>query len=247
MDVVRCENAGIRFERGSPRHLVAASLRRLLRPRAPRDAAGFWALRKLSFAIPAGARVGVCGGNGAGKTTLMRLLCGIYAPDEGVLRVEGRTSTLLSVGAGISAQLSGRENVLVSGALYGLTRRQIRERYDEIAAFAELDEATLRTPVRYYSAGMRTRLGFAIATTLTPDILLLDEVLATGDVAFRRKSTERLRQLADRARCLVVASHNLAFLREHVELVLWLERGRQLAFGPAGAVLDDYARSLASR
>jgi ABC-type polysaccharide/polyol phosphate transport system ATPase subunit len=132
--------------------------------------------------------------------------------------------------------------VFLAGALHGLARREIEARFAEIADFAELDAATLATPVRYYSAGMRTRLGFAIATTLVPDVLLLDEVLATGDTAFRARSQERLRELAGRARCVVVTSHNLGFLREHTDQVLWIERGRQVAFGPARDVLDDYAR-----
>lgn len=243
MDVIRCEDVGICFARGSRRQMTAASLQRLLRPHAvPDERHSFWALRGVGFRIPEATCVGVCGGNGAGKTTLLRLLAGIYEPDEGTLQLAGRTSTLLSLGAGVSAHLSGRDNVYVAGAVHGLSRRLVRERYAEIAAFAELDERTLATPVRYYSAGMRTRLGFAIATTLEPEILLLDEVLATGDGGFRRKSAARLRELLASARCVILTSHNLNFLREHADLVLWLEKGRQMAFGPAAAVLDDYAR-----
>ena len=242
MDVIRCDGLGICFARGSRRQMVASSLRRLLRPDAPPDEHAFWALREIGFGIPEATCVGVCGGNGAGKTTLLRLLAGIYEPDEGALSIGGRTSTLLSLGAGVSAHLSGRDNIFVAGAVHGISGRELRARYDEIAAFAELDERTLATPVRYYSAGMRTRLGFAIATTLAPEILLLDEVLATGDGAFRQKSAARLRELLASARCVVLTSHNLNFLREHAHLMLWLEKGRQIAFGPTAAVLDDYAR-----
>jgi ABC-2 type transport system ATP-binding protein len=243
-DALRCDGAGIRFARGSRRAMVAASLRRLVR----RDAGGddpsaFWALRGVSFRAPEASCIGVCGGNGAGKTTLLRLLAGIYAPDEGTVHVAGRTATLLSLGAGINAHLSGRENVFVAGAVHGLSARAVRARYDEIAAFAELDARTLATPVRYYSAGMRTRLGFAIATSLAPEVLLLDEVLATGDGAFRRKSAARLRELLAAARCVVLTSHNLDFLREHAQHALWLDRGRQVAFGPASEVLAAYERS----
>ncbi len=242
-DVIACEGVGIRFARGSRRQMVAASLRRLLRPGAGKDERdAFWALRDIAFRVPEATCLGVCGGNGAGKTTLLRVLAGIYSPDEGVVDVRGRTSTLLSLGAGISAHLSGGDNIFVAGAVHGLSASAVRERYDEIAAFAELDERTLATPVRYYSAGMRTRLGFAIATTLTPEILLLDEVLATGDGGFRQKSAVRLREVLTDAHCVVLTSHNLNFLREHADLALWLERGRQRAFGPAAAVLDDYER-----
>jgi ABC-type polysaccharide/polyol phosphate transport system ATPase subunit len=244
MDVViRCDGAGLCFTRGSRRQMVAASLRRLAGFEPPAGSS-FWAVRGIDLRIRAGARIGICGGNGAGKTTLLRMLCGIYEPDEGRVEVSGSTSALLSLGAGISTHLSGRDNVFVAGALHGLSRGEIAARYDEIAAFAELDAAALATPVRYYSAGMRTRLGFAIAATLTPDLLLLDEVLSTGDVAFREKSAARLRELAAQARCVVFTSHNLRFLREHADQVLWLDRGRQLAFGPAADVLDDYARFM---
>ena len=242
MDVVRCDGVGIRFARGSRRAMVGASLRRLVGLAPTHDAEPFWAVRDVSFRLPAATRLGICGGNGAGKTTLLRVLCGIYAPDEGRVEISGRTSTLLSLGAGIDAQLSGRDNIHLAGALHGLSRRAVNERYDEIAAFAELGPTTLATPVRYYSAGMRTRLGFAIASTFAPDVLLLDELLATGDAQFREKSAVRLRELTARARCTIVTSHNLPFLREHTDLTLWLDHGRQAAFGPTAEVLREYAR-----
>lgn len=247
--VVRCEGVGLRFVRGSRRAMVTASLRRawLGDRAADDDPRWFWALRDVSLTVAPGTRLGVCGQNGSGKTTLLRLLCGIYRPDEGSVAVAGRTSTLLSLGAGISAHLSGRDNVFVMGALHGLSRGAIRERYAEIAAFAELDERTLATPVRYYSAGMRTRLGFAIASVLTPDVLLLDEVLATGDASFRAKSAARLHEIAKSARCVVVTSHNRGFLREHADAVLWLDRGRARAFGPADDVLGEYERYVRTR
>jgi len=244
VDVVRCDDVGIQFTRGSRRAMVTASLRRLAGLAPTPEAEPFWALRGVSFRLPEAARLGICGGNGAGKTTLLRVLCGIYAPDEGTVAIAGRTSTLLSLGAGIDAQLSGRDNVHLAGALHGLSRREVNERYDEIAAFAELGPTTLATPVRYYSAGMRTRLGFAIASTFAPDVLLLDELLATGDAQFKEKSAVRLRELTESARCTIVTSHNLGFLREHTDRVLWLDRGRQVAFGPTEPVLADYLRFM---
>lgn len=246
MEVVRCEDVGIRFTRGSRRAMVAASLRRLAGLAPDRDAEPFWALRGVSFRLPESTRLGVCGGNGAGKTTLLRLLCGIYEPDEGRVAVAGRTSTLLSLGAGIDGRLSGADNIRLAGALHGLSPREVRERWAEIAAFAELGPTLLATPVRYYSAGMRTRLGFAIASTFAPDVLLLDEVLATGDARFKEKSATRLRDLTERARCTIVTSHNARFLREHTDLALWLDRGRVAAFGPTPEVLDEYLRFMRS-
>jgi homopolymeric O-antigen transport system ATP-binding protein len=242
MDVVVCDDVGIRFARGSRRAMVTASLRRMLGRAASREEEPFWALRNVSFRLPEAARLGICGGNGAGKTTLLRVLCGIYAPDEGSVAIAGKTSTLLSLGAGIDGQLSGRDNIHLAGALHGLTRREVEARYHEIASFAELGPTTLATPVRYYSAGMRTRLGFAIASTFAPDVLLLDELLATGDAQFKEKSAMRLRELTGAARCTIVTSHNMGFLREHTDHVLWLDRGRAVAFGPTEPVLADYLR-----
>jgi ABC-type polysaccharide/polyol phosphate transport system ATPase subunit len=242
MDVVRCEGVGIRFARGSRRAMVAASLRRVVGLAPAADVEPFWALRDVSFRVPAGVRLGVCGGNGSGKTTLLRVLCGIYEPDEGAVAIAGRTSTLLSLGAGIDASLSGHDNIHLAGALHGLTRDEVASRYGEIADFAELGPTTLATPVRYYSAGMRTRLGFAIASTFAPDVLLLDELLATGDAPFREKSAAKLRELTERARCTIVTSHNAAFLREHTDVMLWLDQGRTAGYGPTAEILDEYKR-----
>ncbi len=191
-----------------------------------------------------GSCLGVCGSNGSGKTTLMRLLSRIYEPDEGRVHVAGRTSALLSMGAGVSTQLSGRDNVLIIAATHGVRKREVLERYEEIRAFAELDEPTMNTPVRYYSAGMRTRLSFAIFAILVPDILLIDEILSVGDASFREKSIRRLRQLTEQARCVVITSHNLDFLRDHCDAVLWLDRGRVMGMGEPKPVVDEYVRFL---
>ena len=197
MPAITCDDVGIQFAHGSQRALLRLALRRAIfgRPRreprvkpSPRHASTFWALRHVSFSLPLGTTLGICGVNGAGKTTLMRVISGIYVPDEGSTTVMGRTSALLSLGVGISSSLSGRENLDVVGAVHGLKRREIRGRYEEIRDFAGLDEDTMNTPVRYYSSGMRTRLGFAIYAVVTPEILLIDEVLAVGDAAFQKRS-----------------------------------------------------------
>lgn len=246
--VIRAKGMGIRFARGNRREMlremVRDSLRSKRRSNRRESDRVFWALRDINLEVKQGQRLGVCGSNGSGKTTLMRVLGRIYSADEGDLEVSGATSALLSIGAGIGHHLSGRENVFVVGALHGIKRDEITERYDEITAFAELDEATMRMPVRYYSAGMRSRLGFAIASTLSPDILLLDELLSVGDPAFREKSAAKLRELSDRARCLVVSSHSVHFLKTHCDTALWLEKGRVMASGDAISVLNEYSRFL---
>lgn len=251
MGVIACHDLGIRFARGSRRAMLRAALPRLLRGQtgggqgedAPdSDPAGaLWALRHVGLEVPLKSCLGVCGTNGAGKTTLLRLLAGVYRPDEGRATVHGRSSALLSLGAGVSHNLSGRENVFVAGAVRGLDRRQTEELYPAICDFAELDEATMRTPVRYYSSGMRTRLGFSIAAVLVPDVLLLDEILTVGDPAFRKKSATRLRELIHQARCIVLSSHSVSFLKAHCDLGLWLHQGKVMASGPGASVFDEYA------
>jgi ABC-type polysaccharide/polyol phosphate transport system ATPase subunit len=227
------------------REMVRDSLRG--KRRANQTEGAFWALRDVDLGVKQGQRLGVCGSNGSGKTTLMRLLGRIYSTDEGDLEISGATSALLSIGAGISHHLSGRENVFVVGALHGLKRDEIEARYEAITSFAELDEAAMRMPVRYYSAGMRSRLGFAIASTLSPEILLLDELLSVGDPAFREKSARKLKELSDQARCLVVSSHSIHFLKTHCDTALWLENGRVLASGDAIPVLNEYSRFMGLR
>lgn len=253
MNVIRCDHVGIRFLRGHPRAVARQTLRHALGWRGvlpeagegpARAASALWALRHVELEVPEGACVGVCGPNGAGKTTLMRIISGIYKPDEGTIEVAGTTSALLSLGVGISSSLTGRENLLVVGALHGLDSTEVRERYDEIRAFAGLDEAAMNTPVRYYSSGMRTRLGFAIYAVLTPEILLIDEVLSVGDASFRKKSATRLSELRSKARCVVISSHNLNFLKDNCDKALWLDAGRVVAFGEATAVVDEYAASV---
>jgi ABC-type polysaccharide/polyol phosphate transport system ATPase subunit len=245
MEVVRCTDLGIRFGRGSRREMLRESLARVLRPgREPDEHKVFWALRNVTLSLPEGACLGVCGGNGAGKTTLLRLLAGIYEPDEGSLAVNGRTSAMLSLGAGISPHLSGRDNVLVASAVHGLSGTEAERLYPAIAEFADLDETTMRMPVRYYSSGMRTRLGFAIASAVVPDILLLDEILSVGDARFREKSSVKLKELIGKARCIIVTSHSVSFLKTHCDHALWLDRGRVREFGEAVPVLNAYGRFM---
>jgi len=254
MDIIRCEDLGIRFLRGRPRAVAWHGLKTALglRPKAPpvgegpaAGASELWALRHVDLAVPAGGCLGICGPNGAGKSTLMRLISGIYLPDEGVVTVEGKRSALLSLGAGISSALTGRENLSVVGALHGLSRGEVRDRYVEIREFAGLDEATMNTPVRFYSSGMRTRLGFAIYSVITPEVLLIDEVLAVGDAAFRAKSSRRLAELRARARSVVISSHSLGFLKDNCDTGVWMEAGRVRAHGPVDEVVDAYAASAA--
>jgi ABC-type polysaccharide/polyol phosphate transport system ATPase subunit len=187
-----------------------------------------WALRHLSTTIKTGETVGILGRNGAGKTTLLRLLAGVSQPSEGRIRIRGRIAPLISVGVGFHQEMSGRENVYVNGMLLGLSRGEVAERFDEIVAFAELADF-IDTPVKFYSSGMFMRLGFAVAAHVDPDVLLVDEVLAVGDVAFQLKCLDRMRLLQGRGTTIVLVSHSMHAIRLLCPRTLLIRKG-QLEF-----------------
>src|SRR5215813_7941582 len=199
----------------------------------------FWALHEVSFSIAYGRMVGVIGPNGAGKSTLLRLIGGVGRPDKGTIRVHGQIGALLDLGTGFHPELTGRENVFVSGVIAGLTRREVAQRFDAIVAFAELEEF-IDSPLRTYSTGMQMRLGFAIAAHIEPELLLIDEVLSVGDLSFQRKSFERIAEFKAKGCTIVVITHDLPCIRELCDEVLWLQEGRLIAYGSAAEVVDQY-------
>jgi len=199
----------------------------------------FWALKGLSFEVPTGTTFGVIGSNGSGKSTLLKCLSGILTPDRGSVRIRGRVSALLELGAGFHPELSGRENVFLNGAILGLTRKEITDRFDDIVEFAGL-EHFIDTPVKNYSSGMFVRLGFAVAAHVEPEVLLIDEVLSVGDENFQRKSAERIEQFRRDGRTIVFVSHGLAQVEQLCENVAWIDRGELRTIGPAGDVISAY-------
>ncbi len=203
-----------------------------------------WALRDVSFDVARGEAVGLIGRNGSGKTTLLRLIAGIIKPTGGRVHAEGRVGSLLELGAGFHPDFTGRENVFLNGAIQGLRRAEIRERFDEIVAFAELEHAIDR-PVRTYSTGMTMRLGFAIAAFLDADILLLDEVFAVGDEAFQRKCFGRIFQFKEGGGTIVFVSHDAAAVERLCERSVFLESGRVAFDGPTREAVARYRRALA--
>lgn len=208
--------------------------------------AGVWAVRGLTFELPAGAALAVVGENGSGKSTLLDLLQGSTRPSEGSLALEGPVASLLELGAGFFSELSGRENAVQAARLRGLPADQAAREAEAAGAFAELG-AFFDRPVRTYSAGMLMRLGFAVASTVSAPVTLVDEVLAVGDGHFQRRCVERLLQLRDRGTTLVVASHDLHALRGLCGLALWLRQGRCAALGPADEVVGAYEEHLRAR
>ena len=203
-----------------------------------------WALREVSVGVADGEAVGLIGRNGSGKTTLLRLVAGIIKPTTGRVRAEGRIGSLLELGAGFHPDFSGRENVFLNGAIQGLRRSEIRERFDEIVAFAELEHAIDR-PVRTYSSGMTMRLGFAIAAFLDADILLLDEVFAVGDEAFQRKCFGRIFQFKQGGGTIVFVSHDAAAVERLCERSVFLEAGRVAFDGATRDAVAHYRKALA--
>jgi ABC-type polysaccharide/polyol phosphate transport system ATPase subunit len=201
------------------------------------------ALQDISFKIQPGETVGILGRNGAGKSTLMRMLAGVSQPSEGMARIVGRVAPLLSVGVGFHQEMSGRENVLVNGMLLGLTREQINARFDQIVEFSEVGDF-IDTPVKFYSSGMYMRLGFSVAVHVEPQILLLDEVLAVGDVAFQLKCFDRMRELQHRGTTIVMVSHSMHAIRLMCPRVMLFRKGRLEFDGDAEAAISAHHQFL---
>jgi lipopolysaccharide transport system ATP-binding protein len=210
--------------------------------RGPRSE-DFWALRDVSAEIRRGEAVGVIGRNGAGKSTLLKVLSRITEPTEGEVAIRGSVAPLLEVGTGFHPELTGRENVFLNGAILGMSRAEIRRKFDAIVAFAEV-ERFLDTPVKRFSSGMHVRLAFAIAAHLEPDILIVDEVLAVGDLAFQRRCLEKMREVTrNEGRTVLFVSHQLAAVRQLASRCLYLVQGRLDAAGPTAEILDRYVRT----
>ena len=221
----------------------ARTLKDLVVQRGQTASTDVWALRDVSVAVEHGEAVGLIGRNGSGKTTLLRLIAGIIKPTAGRIRAEGRIGSLLELGAGFHMDFTGRENVFLNGAIQGLARAEIKRRFDEIVAFAELENAIDR-PVRTYSSGMTMRLGFAIAAFLDADILLLDEVFAVGDEAFQRKCFGRIFAFKEKGGTIVFVSHDAAAVERLCERSVFLEGGRVAFDGPTREAVVRYRRAL---
>lgn len=198
-----------------------------------------WAVRDLSFDVPEGSAFAIIGSNGAGKSTLLKILAQITEPTTGYVDVAGRVGALLEVGTGFNPELTGRENVYLNGALLGMTQSEIGRRLDEIVEFAGV-EAHLDKPVKWYSSGMYVRLGFAVAAHLEPDILIVDEILSVGDLAFQQKCLGRMGEVASSGRTVLFVSHNLAAVTAFCPMAMYLREGELVTLGPTGQVIDRY-------
>ena len=203
----------------------------------------FYALRDVTFAIDRGETVGIIGRNGSGKSTTLKLIAGVTAPTEGEVRVEGRVSPLIELGAGFHPDLTGRENVHLNASILGMSGKEIRQQFDNIVDFAELWEF-IDTPVKRYSSGMYVRLGFAVAAHSNPEVLLVDEVLSVGDAFFQEKCLAKMHEFQRQGTTIVVVSHSLDLVASFCERAIWLDHGRIVAEGPAAAVVQQYTQTV---
>jgi ABC-type polysaccharide/polyol phosphate transport system ATPase subunit len=202
----------------------------------------FWALREVSFIIQPGETWGLIGHNGAGKSTLLKLIARVLRPSSGRVVVRGNVAPLLEFGAGFHPELTGRENIFLNGATLGYSRKEMEGKFQRIVDFAELWEF-IDAPIRNYSSGMVARLGFAVATDITPEILLIDEVLSVGDEAFQHKSMGRMNEFRERGATMVLVSHNMATIEDRCHKAAWLDHGRLLAIGDPKEVIAEYRKS----
>lgn len=237
---------GIKQDYDTLRDRIAQRVTKLFRGNRPEDEPkSFWALRDVSFDIAQGEVVGVIGRNGAGKSTLLKVLSQITEPTEGEVHIRGRVASLLEVGTGFHPELTGRENVFLNGAILGMGRSEIRKKFDEIVAFSEISDF-IDTPVKRYSSGMYVRLAFAVAAHLDPEILVVDEVLAVGDLAFRKKCMGKMGDVAKGGRTVFFVSHSMSAVQLLCTRGLLLENGSMKLDGPAKTVVGQYLSNFAA-
>ncbi len=246
---IRFENVSKKYKLGLTRtslpSVVAGWLKTSFRhaPRKTAEDNTLWALRDVTFELRKGQSMALVGPNGAGKTTILKLLANITKPSAGIIETHGQLSALIELGAGFHPDLTGRENISLNGTILGLSRDQIRRRYDEIVAFSEL-ERFIDTPVKRYSSGMIVRLGFAVAACIEPDILLVDEVLAVGDASFREKCLRRIQSLIENGTSIVFVSHNLYMVQAVCQKALYLQKGQIQCIGDTHQVIEAYENHL---
>ena len=240
--VITVQNCSKRFVMNT-HPLTAFSLCRHIISRS-RQCHEIWALKDVCLDVAAGDRIGIIGDNGSGKSTLLRILAGLYRPTRGTVRVRSDPAAFLQTGIGMERDLNARDNIFLFGAIMGVPRKKIRECFDDIVRFAEIEDH-IDCPLRDFSSGMVQRVAFAIARLVDTDILLLDEMLASGDIGFRNRCYRLLDEYVHASKTIIMTSHETEMIRLFCNKCLWLDKGVQKAFGPADAVLNAYAQSKA--
>lgn len=242
MDVIKVENLKIEYLTGDIKNIGIKEYL-LLKLTGKHKVSNFVALDGISFSLQKGDMLGIIGGNGAGKSTLLKVISGIMLPTCGKCFVQGKIAALLELATGFDGDLSVRENTFLRGAFLGYTREFMNDKYNEIIEFAELQDVQDR-PFRQLSSGMKSRLAFSIASMVKPDILILDEVLSVGDGAFRIKSENKMKEIIAAGATTLLVSHSLEQIRRNCNKVLWIEKGKQVAFGDADVICDEYSKYI---
>lgn len=237
-DIIKVENVGMKFNLSkekvdSLKEYIIKSLKGEISYNE------FWALKDINFTLQKGDRLGILGLNGAGKSTLLKVIVGVFKPTEGKVTKYGKIAPLLELGAGFDPQYTGRENIFLYGAVLGFSKKFLEEKYDEIVAFSELEEF-IDVPLKNYSSGMKARLGFAIATIVEPEILILDEVLSVGDAKFRKKSEQKVMSMFDKGVTVLFVSHSISQVKSLCNKAILLEKGRIIAAGDIDEVAAIY-------
>lgn len=240
---VKVSHVGMEFRLGTERveDLKSLIINRIKGKKAQKN--NFWALKDVSFEIKQGERIGILGLNGAGKSTLLKIVAGVLKPTEGEVKVRGVIAPMLELGAGFDKRYTGAENIYLNGAMLGYSKEFIRSKFDEIVAFSELGEF-INVPLMNYSSGMKARLGFAMATIVEPDILILDEVLAVGDARFRRKSEAKIHEMMSKNVTVLFVSHNIEQIKRICDTAILLEKGQLLMKGPVKEVAEVYEEKI---
>lgn len=239
---IQVENVGMKFNMSSEKvddlkDYIIKLLKRQLNYRE------FWALRDISFKVKKGDRVGIVGLNGAGKSTLLKVISGVLKPTEGSVKISGNIAPLLELGAGFNKQYTGAENIYLYGAMLGYSKAFLSEKFDEIVAFSEIGEF-INVPVKNYSSGMKSRLGFAIATIVEPEILILDEVLSVGDAKFRKKSAKKIKSMIDNNVTVLFVSHSIEQMTDICNKAILLENGRMVKYGDSKKIAELYQKKI---
>jgi lipopolysaccharide transport system ATP-binding protein len=240
--VVSARGLEKRYEAGAG---LLTSLGRAIGLGAATSVSSVSALQGVSFSVARGEAFGVIGRNGAGKSTLLQILAGTLQPSAGEFAIRGRVTALLELGSGFNPEFTGRENILLSGAILGIPRAEMERKFDSIAAFADIGDF-LEQPVKTYSTGMLMRVAFAVAISVEPDILIIDEALSVGDIVFQQKCSRRLRELAQAGVTLLVVTHDLSFVLSMCQRAMWLDRGRVRFLGEAGACVREYVTAMSA-
>ena len=239
MHVINADNLSKQYVLGSRQPNSVRELLTTFFQRSSEPKHTVWALRDVSFSVDDGERLGLIGHNGAGKSTLLKVLSRITKPTRGTATIRGRVGSLLEVGTGFHSELSGRENIFLNGAILGMSRHEIRSKFDEIVAFSEIEEF-LDTPVKHYSSGMYMRLAFSVAAHLDPDILIVDEVLAVGDISFQKKCLTKMRDVGESGRTVIFVSHDMQAITRLCRRAIWLKQGEVRSDGDAKQIVSDY-------